>query len=503
MLLDMLNDAKAKAFDVVIVESIDRLSRDQADLHMMRQMFDFCGVEIRTIHEGVMDEMNITLRGLFAEMFLKQLGQKVKRGHMGLVREGKIPGAVPYGYRHIPGKSGEAEIVPEHAEIVRRVFREYALGKSPRKIATDLNAEGIPAPKGGLWNHSTFIQGTANQTGMIGNPFYKGEVHWNRTNQKKNPETGKKVKRPGNPDELQSFQAPYLRIIEDELWEAANKVRRERSVKKFGEGGYKTRAKGYHPKNDSVLSGLLQCGTCGSHMVIGQNSRGGGPRMICSEAYKNDSTCRPEKGITQSYDLAQIEETTFATMKAHLNDPEVFAEYIDAYHAKREELARDARRDEAALTRKLKDCEAAIFNYMAALEKGSLPMDLITKRLEELETERVGIKARLASAQENINVVTLHPEAVRRAKDALEALHAALYDPTTRAVAGAKLRDIIDHVVVHPTRKRMSYEVTAWTRFGVLFGAHAFPPMRSASQMLEEAGILYPDIVNRQKSVSS
>jgi site-specific DNA recombinase len=508
MLLEMLNGAKARAFDVVIIESIDRLSRDQADLHLIRQMFEFCGVEIRTLHEGIMDDTNITLRGLFAEMFIKQLGQKVKRGHAGLLREKKIPGAIPYGYRHVLAKPGEPEIHPEQAEIVQRIYREYAAGKSPRKIVTDLNAEGVQAPKGALWNHSTLIQGGADKTGMIGNPFYRGEIIWNRTKQLKNPMTGKKVKRAGNPDDLLSFEAPHLRIIDDELWEAANKVRRERSVQKFGEGGYKNRAKGYHAKSDSVLAGLLRCGCCGSHMVIGQNSRGGGPRMICSMAYRNENTCTMPQGVTASYDLALIEETTFATLRDQLSDPELFAEYIEAYHAKREQLAKDARRDEAEVTRKLKDCEAAIFTYMTSMEKSSrgeisLPLDMIMKRLEELEAERVGLQERLKAAKESINVVTLHPNVVTRAKESVEALHLRLRDPKTMLQARTELRNIIDHVVVHPTRKRMPYEVTAWTRFGVLFGSEAFPPMRSASQVLEDNGILYSDIVDRQKSVSS
>ncbi|WP_268740643.1 recombinase family protein [Novosphingobium beihaiensis] len=41
------------------------------------------------------------------------------------------------------------------AEVVRRIFRDYAAGKSAKAIAFALNKEGVPAPSGGDWGFST------------------------------------------------------------------------------------------------------------------------------------------------------------------------------------------------------------------------------------------------------------------------------------------------------------------------------------------------------------
>ena len=46
---------------------------------------------------------------------------------------------------------GERTINEAEAGIVRRVFREFAAGVSPRAIARRLNEEGIPGPSGKLW----------------------------------------------------------------------------------------------------------------------------------------------------------------------------------------------------------------------------------------------------------------------------------------------------------------------------------------------------------------
>jgi len=43
---------------------------------------------------------------------------------------------------------GERKINEAEAVVVRRIFREFAAGKSPRAIATDLNRDGIPGPFG-------------------------------------------------------------------------------------------------------------------------------------------------------------------------------------------------------------------------------------------------------------------------------------------------------------------------------------------------------------------
>jgi hypothetical protein len=51
--------------------------------------------------------------------------------------------------------TGEREIEPIEADIVRRIFREYADGMAPRRIAARLNREGVPSPRGGKWNAST------------------------------------------------------------------------------------------------------------------------------------------------------------------------------------------------------------------------------------------------------------------------------------------------------------------------------------------------------------
>ena len=44
---------------------------------------------------------------------------------------------------------------------------------------------------------------------------------------------------------------------------------------------------------------------------------------------------------------------------------------------------------------------------------------------------------------------------------------------------------------MHPTRKRMPYEVTVWTRYGLLFGAQGMVPVQKVAEMIKEHGLSY------------
>src|SRR5436190_10900002 len=229
-LIELMGHAKERRFDVLVVESLDRLSRDQEDLAGMFKRLTFYGVEIRTHNEGATTPMHIGIRGLVGSMFLADLGAKVKRGQGGRVREGKFPGSVTYGYRAVPGKPGEREIDPEQAEIVRRIFREYIAGKTTRKIATDLNRDGIRSPGGTLWNHVYIgLNQSKNGTGMLINPLYRGELTWNQARAVINPDTGKKLKRAAEEADIMRTAVPHLRIIDDETWNAAQAMRKAKA----------------------------------------------------------------------------------------------------------------------------------------------------------------------------------------------------------------------------------------------------------------------------------
>ena len=98
----LLDAAREGKFEVVLTEALDRLSRDQEDLAGIWKRLNFLGIELRAVHEGTADQIQIGVRGLLGSLFLVDLAHKVRRGMQGVVRDGRSPGGRAYGYRPTP-----------------------------------------------------------------------------------------------------------------------------------------------------------------------------------------------------------------------------------------------------------------------------------------------------------------------------------------------------------------------------------------------------------------
>ena len=219
----MRRPASSRSF---VAEALDRLSRDQEDIAHIFKRMSFAGVRIVTLSEGEINELHIGLKGTMGALFLKDLADKTRRGLRGRVEAGKSGGGNSYGYDVVRGLgpdglpvTGERKINAQQAAIVRRIFKEYAAGKSPHAIAKSLNAEGVPGPSGRAWGPSTIHGNRERGTGILNNELYIGRLVWNRLRYVKDPETGKRVSRP-NPDSEWIVQdVAELRIIDQALWE--------------------------------------------------------------------------------------------------------------------------------------------------------------------------------------------------------------------------------------------------------------------------------------------
>lgn len=99
---------------------------------------------------------------------------RVLRAVRAQAAEGKPHGKLAYGYRRVYTASGafDAQLVhDEQAAIVRECGRRVAAGETLYAIAQDLNARGIPAPRGGKWLPNQVKR-------LVTNPRYVGlRVH--------------------------------------------------------------------------------------------------------------------------------------------------------------------------------------------------------------------------------------------------------------------------------------------------------------------------------------
>ncbi|WP_285675050.1 recombinase family protein, partial [Paralimibaculum aggregatum] len=172
----LMEGALAGRFDCVLAESLDRISRDQEHVAGLFKRLSFAGVRLVTLSEGEIDELHVGLKGTMAALYLKELAEKTRRGLRGRVEAGRSGGGISYGYdvltdRDARGEceAGRRSINPGEARIVRRIFRDYAAGSSPKAIARRLNAEEIPGPRSELWRDTAIRGHRSRGTGILNN----------------------------------------------------------------------------------------------------------------------------------------------------------------------------------------------------------------------------------------------------------------------------------------------------------------------------------------------
>ena len=434
----LLQDARHGAFDTVLAEALDRISRDQADVAALFKHLRFAGVEVVTLAEGAINELHVGLKGTMNALFLKDLAAKTHRGLRGRVEQGKSGGGLCYGYDVVKNTDhmgepvrGERRINEAQADVVRRVFRDFAAGISPRALARRLNAEGVPGPAGALWTDSTLRGHAKRGTGIINNELYVGRLVWNRLRYVKDPTTGRRVSRLNPEDQWVVKEVPELRIVDDPLWQAV-KDRQNALAVKYAKVIEATRAAQANRLNAthrprSLLSGLLVCGCCGgSYALRGQN------RYACSHHVMNGS-CANSRTITRT----ALEERVLAGLRDRLMAPEVAAEAMRSYVEETNRLNRQRRVAGEADRTALAEVEKKIAEIVTAIEDGGYTRAL-TDRLRKLEAEQDALTERLASAP--VDLPDIHPNVAGIYRRKVERLSDALQNPQESNEAAAAIR---------------------------------------------------------------
>jgi site-specific DNA recombinase len=431
-LLDLMVAAQAKQFDAVLTESIDRLSRDLEDIAGLHKRLAYMGVKIFTLADGEVGKLHVGLKGIIASIYLDDLAQKTRRGQVGRVKAGRIPGGKSYGYDVVSAGEdrGQRTINLPEAEIIRRIFQEYVDGSSALNIAGRLNGEGVVGPRGGQWNASTINGSRKRLNGVLNNQLYAGKIVYNRQRFIKDPVTGRRQARPNPSAEWHEKVLPELAIVPGPLFEAAQ-ARRQR----FSSTRLDHRRRPKH-----LLSGLVRCASCGSSMIVVRED------FVGCSARLNKKTCANKRVIQ----LDEIERRILHVLHAHLLSPDVAAAAIDAYRRERELLAksnaktlRESQRDLAAVLRK-------IAGVITAIENGGDPRSLAL-RINALEAERRDIEAKLASGP-SPDTLAYHPRIAERYRQKVADIHAALSKGDEAAREAVSLvRELIERIVVTPT----------------------------------------------------
>lgn len=461
----MLRLVEAGGVDQVLAESTDRISRHVADAHMIRERIEFVGARLFTLFDGTVTPMIGLVKGFMDAQFRTDLAKRVRRGQRGTLGQGRSPGSIPYGYRQanrLDDKGavirGLREIDEERADVVRRIFTEYAAGKSPRAIAVGLNADKLPSPRGDYW-HETAISGdTRHKRGTLRNEMYIGILSYGRSRVVVNPQTRRKLMRPNDETEVTRQEVPHLRIIDQALWDRVQ----ERLASNQGVQPERLR----RPKH--ILSGLGVCATCGGPWVKTTSHNWG-----CAH-YRAGRRCSNNHMVN----TARYEKWVLDELKTGMLAPDVVSTYVRTYHKEFARQSADLGRDRARTERKLEEASRRMARLLTALTEGGSEFAEIRELLTSAREEKGRLTRELASMDAMPNVLALHPQIEDVYRRQVDELEAALAAPEAQLEAIPRLRAMIARIVVHPNAHKRGVRVEVIRQMDQILAA-ATAPLRT------------------------
>lgn len=237
----LIDDAKSKQIDVVLVYKLDRLTRNLIDLNELLQTFDKYGVSFKSATESydtttAMGRLLINIVGSLAQWERENLAERTKMGQVEMTRQGRWSGGRPaFGYRY---EDGQLIVDEKQAEIVREMFERYNRGEGVRKLLQWLNNPSDPkdSPRG-RWTLNAVKY-------VLRNPLYAGMLRYGY----RDP-SGKRK------EEFIVAEGNHEAVITLDDWRTANEIREKRKTNpsRSGTGTY-------------AFTGIARCGLCGSAM---------------------------------------------------------------------------------------------------------------------------------------------------------------------------------------------------------------------------------------------
>jgi len=360
--LRMIRLCRQKKIDVVLTKSISRFARNTVDcLNYIRALKEldiaiiFEKENINTLESE--SEIIITLMGAFAQAESESISQNVRWGIRQSMREGRY-GFIPvYGYKK--DDDGTIRIIPEQAEVVRRIYASFLMGDPIEGIRAWLREENIPTCSGrGAWANNAIES-------MLRNEKYCGDMLLQKTF--RSDCISRRVIR--NDGQLPKYlvQNHHAAIIDRRTFELVqSEIARRVGTKSIMQKDCISGLSSY--RSTYALTGCLVCGECGTLYKRCTWARNGKKRVVWR------CVSRLEYGTKYCHNSSSVDE--------------------EPLHAAILRAINSAMSDKSTLVSQITD---AMQLELATLPGVSLSLGDIDRRISELHTEMQTLLERSAA----------------------------------------------------------------------------------------------------------
>lgn len=370
----MLKDSSKKIWNYVLVYKIDRFGRNKYEIAINKHTLKQNNVKLVSVMENIPDTpegiiLESVLEGM-AEYYSSELSQKVKRGMSETRKKGNFMGGlVPYGYKV---ENKKILINSAEAEIVKKIYTEYANGKLVVDIRQELLDMGIKNRNREFARNTLYnLLKSEKYAGIY---TFNGEVYTNL----------------------------YPRIIPNELFEI---VRIKVQNNKYGK---------HKPDIVYLLKNKLVCGYCGNtvNSDAGTSSTGKVMRYYKCTGKRINGNCQL-KPYRKEYLEDLIVSAIISVLKSNelVND---IAEKVILLH-------NNKTNEDAVINLLYKEKEqidTSIQNIMNAMDKGIITTST-KEHLENLELQKTDIAEKIARENNKQRLVMTKEDVIKNLKNAV------------------------------------------------------------------------------------
>ena len=254
----MIRYCKQGKIDMIITKSVSRFARNTVDCLKYIRMLKKMNVDVYFEEQGIHSldngaEFYITIYGCIAQSESENMSSNIIIGQTQSHKDGKAAFHCKRLLGYTRSETGQIEIVPEQAEIVKRIFDRFLSGESIETIAESLTAEGIETPMGKtVWSKSVIAS-------ILTNEKYKGDILTNKTYV---TDPISKVTKINNGERPQHYIENHHPAIIDSatFGRVQEEMARRNGKRKVKQVGTKTEQGKYSSKY--ALTELLVCGEC-------------------------------------------------------------------------------------------------------------------------------------------------------------------------------------------------------------------------------------------------
>ncbi len=409
----LLADMDEDKFDIIVIKSQDRLQRNTKDWYIFADHLNKTGKRLFLYMDNKFfipseDALITGIKAILAEEYSRDLSKKLNNSNKRRIEQAKrgervnaMGNGQTYGYTI---KDRRWVIVPEEAEIVRKMYELYLELHSLRKVRNAMNEQGYRNKKGNLFTEEVIGR-------VIKNEMHKGWVILNRHH--RDFDTKEIIQK--DEEEWVIVKDDHEAIVSEEVWDTVNdEIQSHRNSGNSGRG---------RKVGTDLLSGKMFCASCGA--VLWKHQSNGYTNWYCSgKMGRGDLACAEPSTISS----VQVRKYLVTLADKYLDYSTV--EYSKALLKKRSiNWLQDLRsrlstpNDNGAIEAEVEKLERKKAKLLDAYTDDIISKEEFRDKKAELDKQISDKRALLVPAEENEDIKSID-EAIRNIDREIEILFA-------------------------------------------------------------------------------